>query len=437
MTHRRGLHLAIAFAAVLLLAVLSAWIYEAPEDSEAAEAALDARLDARLSIGKADTSDIETAETDAVHSEESIAHVVIALAEVHGPSRAAPWIERLPADDAATLGSTPILRWLYFDDAGLAKRAAALSAENRATLANELGWIGRMAAAPRGTDEAERRALLRENKLWFVATGGVIGLACLIGLAGVVAGIWLMARRLPFRARFVAHAEASPVLVEAVALNLALIVFLWEYGEGVWEMLPSYSFSETVLFSAIGVGATLAWMRLRRMTWPEIRARTGLHTGGGFWREVGAGAASIAPLFAVAVVAGLAEDAAGIDGGDAHPEALGVHWLSGQQFWWLLVQAAVLTPVEEELLFRGCLYGALRSVTNSMPRWASVTISAVSQGFVFAILHPQGIGAVVGLTAWGAAMALLREWRGSLVAPIVAHGIWNGTVFLLLGTAAR
>lgn len=437
MEHRRGLHIAIAFAAVLLLAVFSAWSYEPPEDAEAAQATLDARVDARYAIETGDTEDIETAEHGAHRSEEALAHVVIALAEVHGPSRARPWIARLPDDEHATLGSTPLIRWLYFDDAGLTRRAAELSAGNRATLEDELGWIGRVAAAPRGTDETVRRALLRENTLWFMVTGAVGGIWSLIELAGIVAAIWLFARRKPFRSRFVADAEPSPVTVEAVAVNFMVVVISWRHGADLWSLIPEYSYRETVICAAIGIGVPLAWMRLRRMSWAEIRTRTGLHPGDGFWREAGVGAVSIALLSGLAIVARFIEDSVGLDGGAPHPSTLGVEELTRGQFSWLLFQGAVLAPVEEELLFRGCLYGALRALTNSLPRWKSVTISAVSQGFVFAIIHPQGIGAVVGLTAFGAALALLREWRGSLVAPIVAHGIWNATIYLGIGTLAR
>jgi membrane protease YdiL (CAAX protease family) len=61
-----------------------------------------------------------------------------------------------------------------------------------------------------------------------------------------------------------------------------------------------------------------------------------------------------------------------------------------------------------------------------------VVIAAVITSFVFAVIHPQGLLGVPVLMALALAFNLAREWRGTLVPAMVAHGINNGAVTLLL-----
>jgi membrane protease YdiL (CAAX protease family) len=69
-------------------------------------------------------------------------------------------------------------------------------------------------------------------------------------------------------------------------------------------------------------------------------------------------------------------------------------------------------------MFRGALFHYLRG------RW-SWAASAVVVSFVFAVIHPQGWIAVPALGAIALALAALREWRGSIIASMVAHAFNN------------
>jgi len=89
-----------------------------------------------------------------------------------------------------------------------------------------------------------------------------------------------------------------------------------------------------------------------------------------------------------------------------------------------VLRALIWAPIVEETLYRGMLYRYLRD------RWrwpVAVLISAAVFGalhFPFSRwFHAFGVGIVC---------ALLREWRGSLLAPIAAHATWN-----LLATLVR
>ena len=76
-------------------------------------------------------------------------------------------------------------------------------------------------------------------------------------------------------------------------------------------------------------------------------------------------------------------------------------------------------------MFRGAFYHHLRS---RLP-WP---LAAGLVGVLFAAIHPQGWSAIPLLGAVGFVFAAMREWRGSIIAPIVAHAINNGAVVTLL-----
>jgi len=82
-------------------------------------------------------------------------------------------------------------------------------------------------------------------------------------------------------------------------------------------------------------------------------------------------------------------------------------------------------PVAEELLFRGLLFRLARD------RWG-LAGGAVLTGLFFGVAHwePWSLFGLVGL---GILLAVLYQWTGSLLAPMVAHGVHNGiSLFLML-----
>ncbi len=92
--------------------------------------------------------------------------------------------------------------------------------------------------------------------------------------------------------------------------------------------------------------------------------------------------------------------------------------------WHMVALAVVLAPLCEEFIFRGLLFRGLR---RDLPLvWAAAASAAV-----FAIIHPSlGVIPVFGL---GLACALAYARTGWLLAPIVAHALYNGVVVLLSG----
>ena len=113
-----------------------------------------------------------------------------------------------------------------------------------------------------------------------------------------------------------------------------------------------------------------------------------------------------------------------------HPivkQLAGAGWL---QYLQILVLASVVAPIVEETLFRGVLYRHCRDATVRLGYGWSVLVSALLTSFVFAVVHPQGLIAIPLLMALAFMFCLLREWRGTLIPGMVAHGVSNALVLL-------
>jgi membrane protease YdiL (CAAX protease family) len=86
---------------------------------------------------------------------------------------------------------------------------------------------------------------------------------------------------------------------------------------------------------------------------------------------------------------------------------------------WVIPLAVIAAPVFEEFLFRGLIFGGLR---RSFGVWPATLASAG----VFAILHPPL--AIVPVFVLGVCAALVYERTRSLLAPMIAHAVYNACV---------
>jgi membrane protease YdiL (CAAX protease family) len=165
----------------------------------------------------------------------------------------------------------------------------------------------------------------------------------------------------------------------------------------------------------------LAWPRLRGVRWRTIRKDLGLHRGRGLWVELGMGVLGFCvlwPLFSAAFCASrwaFGGDWVGFGGADVPgTEMPKVPWTAAALH---LGSLLVWAPLVEETLFRGSLFRGLRGVA----KWA---VSGVVVALLSAMMHtPWDMWPVHFVTGFGS--VFLREWRGSLIAPMVAHGLHN------------
>lgn len=89
----------------------------------------------------------------------------------------------------------------------------------------------------------------------------------------------------------------------------------------------------------------------------------------------------------------------------------------------IIVRVLVLSPVAEELLFRGALYTWLRTRVS-----ATATIAITAS--LFALIHQSPTFMPLAL-AVGIAAGILRERTGSVLVPIALHAAQSGVVVLL------
>lgn len=86
--------------------------------------------------------------------------------------------------------------------------------------------------------------------------------------------------------------------------------------------------------------------------------------------------------------------------------------------------AVVLAPVAEEFIFRGMLYPFVKQLG-----WPRVALFGVS--FLFAAIH-WDVSAFVSLFALALALTWLYEFTDNLLAPIVAHSLFNTVNLVIL-----
>ncbi len=94
----------------------------------------------------------------------------------------------------------------------------------------------------------------------------------------------------------------------------------------------------------------------------------------------------------------------------------------------VVLTGVVLTPLAEELLFRGVLYQALR---RTMPVGSAAVISAL----IFAAMH-LSVVLFIPLTLMGIVLAIVFERSGSIIPTILIHACNNGIILLIIAGGA-
>ncbi len=84
----------------------------------------------------------------------------------------------------------------------------------------------------------------------------------------------------------------------------------------------------------------------------------------------------------------------------------------------------MIAPFFEELFFRGVLH------TSFSAKWG-VVAGVVGSALAFAAVHPFPLG-FLPIFALGTVFAVLLHERGSLLPPMIAHGMNNAIAFALL-----
>lgn len=289
------------------------------------------------------------------------------------------------------------------------------------------GWMAELAKALAMPKESPERKAVVDSAIktaLALVGGSLLGMAAAAcGLVILILGFLRWRRgELPITLRFTDAADGG-VLIEGFALYMALFLFL----PGAILFLPGSLPREFAYVGAgIAVVVGLLWPRWRGMEKSAWREALGLHRGAGFGREMGAGIigwlAALPLLVLGMIAASLITKATGVP--PSHP-IMDVFAGDGWARLGAVILAAVWAPVSEELMFRGLLFPGL----SSRLRWVLGTLLGA---FIFAVIHPQGWAGVPAIMTLAIAFSTLRLWRRSLIAPMTAHALNNGSISLLM-----
>jgi len=94
----------------------------------------------------------------------------------------------------------------------------------------------------------------------------------------------------------------------------------------------------------------------------------------------------------------------------------------------LFIMGTVMAPISEELFYRGMIYPVFRRHVG--PLWG-----AILAGIVFGLAH-WDFWRTIPLAVGGAVLCYIYEKTGSILVSTVTHGVWNGTMSILVYLSA-
>lgn len=311
-------------------------------------------------------------------------------------------------------------------------------------LRTRLGWFGDLAcdlSDPKAMDERSADAM--QLVIWLGVFGVIFGLA---GLTGFVLGVVLLVMALLGKVR----SRVEPTTHHGVYAETFAIWMLTFFG---MQLLLG---PLTGLAADVGVGTVedlvlpasivaffasliaLAWPAVRGVRLATMRQDVGLHFGRGvveIFYGILAWMVAVPMLFIGAILmmflTWLVQSQTGETPAPSHPVQQAI---ADANFWGLLqiyVLASVAAPIVEETMFRGVFYSHLRGLMRTWAVPVAMVLAAVVSSLIFAAIHPQGLVAIPPLAGLAVGFCVAREVRGSLVAPMVAHGLSNALVMTL------
>ena len=190
---------------------------------------------------------------------------------------------------------------------------------------------------------------------------------------------------------------------------------------GSWDINSTITLLVYRLAVYVAMGGLVAgalWYRYRSLNLKDLGIQRILS-----WKDIGlAMAGTVAYALVTIVLLWAASFLFAVNTSEA--QDLGFSRLYGGELIGAFVVLVVLTPLFEELLFRGFLYGRLKS--TGLAWWGSALVVSV----LFGLAHGQWN---VGIDVFALSMVAcyLREITGSIWAGIVLHMIKNMVAFVL------
>jgi len=307
----------------------------------------------------------------------------------------------------------------------LAEPPETLTDDENAALVARYGWFAELALSRGDADRA--RVVEPALRLTFVIVLAFLGV-CTLGLVGLV--LLILAKIRAQRGDLI-----RGYLEQGSTDDEDRVPFL-ETGVLFLAGMTALSILAGALQAATGGPAqalivlvlpALAWPLACGTGWPALRRAAGWIRGRGLVTEMACGVVGYVaglPILGFGLLGSLVLSGA-VEVEPYHPI---LDWVQGADLAGIAgiyLLACGWAPLVEETVFRGQLYHYLRGRFG-------VAGAAVGQGVIFAAIHPQGLVGLPVLVALAVVLALIREWRGSLVGCVTVHALHNGLAVTLL-----
>ncbi len=183
----------------------------------------------------------------------------------------------------------------------------------------------------------------------------------------------------------------------------------------------------------------LMYLPLLLLVWRGLLAPGGLGfvAAFGLWPRPGGWRACAQATLALAAAGLIIDLGLGLLGAPLGLTSHWAEWFDADLAWGPPVAVAVtllgsilFAPVFEELIFRGLLYGTLRTRLA----WP---LAALTSGLVFALAHGYGVTGFLSVFLSGVLWAWVYERTGSLLPSILAHAVNNAAVAITLTALLR
>jgi len=317
-------------------------------------------------------------------------------------------------------------------------------------LTSEFDWLGTLALNPIPQNREMVRPGIddRSNRLIYILIGvGMVGILMFLASAICLPLAVVQFFRGRFRSAMPDQTFSGSIYLEMFACWLVLTVIIVPAIFATLGLAGKEDLNESILVlgpisQLLPVAGALIWPMLRGKSLAGMMQELGL-TAKNPLAEIGAGIfgylCAIIPLVillavvSVTMFLGGSVDTTRLDSAPAiHPVQNLLMSGDLSMILFVLVVACILAPIVEEIVFRGALYRYLRDRTGNYSRWTSVTVSILVAGILFAAIHPQNLVGLIPLTSLAVAMAMMRQWRSSLVASMTFHALNNGVVMMTM-----
>ncbi len=324
-----------------------------------------------------------------------------------------------------------------------------LPVEDREFIQDELGFVGKLVLYPSESPHVkERKAIESSSFLTICVIIGVVILGGLMAIVGLITMFIFFVQTVNgnIRTQF-RITNRGGIYAETFAIWMVVFIGM-QMGLGFLaaeNMVSNLALRGIMLLLFFGSLIVLIWPILRGIDFETVCSDIGWKFRAPLKDGLYGGLTYIAtiPLLVLGFVAMIAilmtmvnfmppSGELASQGGAGHP--VQEQMANGGSIEWIFIvlTLCVAAPVVEETMFRGVLYRHLRDMSGRRFLVMSIVFSAFVNGLLFAMIHPQGMFGIPLLTLLALGFSFAREWRDSLVAPMVMHAINNGMVACLM-----